>query len=201
MLDGAMRRLIDPPLDRLAAPLTKAGISANAVTLAGFAIGLLALPLLAAGAYGLALLAIVVNRAADGLDGAMARCAGASDWGGYLDIVCDFVFYGAVVFGFALAAADNYLPAAFLLLSFIGTGGSFLAFSALAGRRGLETKARGAKSLYYLGGLTEGTETIAFFVICCLLPSTFPVLAWIFAAACWITTLARILQARAMLRR
>jgi phosphatidylglycerophosphate synthase len=201
MLDGAMRRFIDPPLDRLAAPLAQAGIPANAVTLAGFAVGLLAVPLLAAGAYGLALLAIVVNRVSDGLDGAVARRSGPSDWGGYLDIVCDFVFYGAVIFGFALAEPDNAPSAAFLLLSFIGTGGSFLAFAAIAGRRGIETTARGAKSLYYLGGLTEGTETIAFFVVCCLFPDSFPVLSWIFAALCWITTLTRALHARAMLQR
>ena len=116
-----------------------------------------------------------------------------------LDIVCDFMFYGAVVFGFALAAPDNGLAAAFLLLAFIGTGGSFLAFAAMAARRKIETRSRGPKSLYYLGGLTEGTETIAFFVACCIFPGAFVPLAWIFAAACWITTATRVLSAWRML--
>ena len=169
------------------------------MTLGGFAVGLLALPLLAAGAYGGALMAILINRLADGLDGAIARRRGASDLGGYLDIVCDFMFYGAVVFGFALAAPDNGLAAAFLLLAFIGTGGSFLAFAAMAARRKIETRSRGPKSLYYLGGLTEGTETIAFFVACCIFPGAFAPLAWIFAAACWITTATRVLSAWRML--
>lgn len=200
MLDGPLRRFIDPPLDRLGVRLAKAGFSANVLTLGGFGVGLLALPLLAAGAYGSALFVILLNRFVDGLDGAVARARGASDWGGYLDIVCDFVFYGAAVFGFALAEGENRLPAAFLLLSFIGTGGSFLAFAALAARRGIETTARGTKSLYYLGGLTEGTETIAFFVACCLFPGSFPVLAWIFAAACWITTVSRVVTAGMLLR-
>ncbi len=151
MLDGTLRRFIDPPLDRLGLRLVRAGISANAMTLGGFAVGLLALPLLAAGVYGGALVAILINRLADGLDGAIARHRGASDLGGYLDIVCDFMFYGAVVFGFALAAPDNGLAAAFLLLAFIGTGGSFLAFAAMAARRKIETSSRGPKSLYYLG--------------------------------------------------
>jgi len=195
MLDGTLRRFIDPPLDRLGLRLVRAGISANAMTLGGFAVGLLALPLLAVGAYGVALVAILVNRLADGLDGAIARRRGASDLGGYLDIVCDFMFYGAVVFGFALAAPDNGLAAAFLLLAFIGTGGSFLAFAAMAARRKIETRLRGQKSLYYLGGLTEGTETIAFFVACCIFPGAFAPLAWIFAAACWVTTATRVLTA------
>jgi len=200
MLDGLLRRVIDPPLDRLGARLARAGFSANALTLGGFVIGLLALPLLSAGSYGLALLAILLNRLVDGLDGAVARARGTTDWGGYLDIVCDFVFYGTVVFGFALVDSENRLPAGFLLLSFIGTGGSFLAFAAIAARRGMETNARGAKSLYYLGGLTEGTETIAFFVACCLFPAVFPVLAWIFSAACWATTISRVVTAGMLLR-
>jgi len=199
MLDGTLRSFIEPPLDRLGRRLVRAGVSANAMTLGGFAIGLLALPLLAAGAYGGALVAILINRLADGLDGAIARRRGASDLGGYLDIVCDFMFYGAVVFGFALAAPDNGLAAAFLLLAFIGTGGSFLAFAAMAARRKIETRSRGPKSLYYLGGLTEGTETIAFFVTCCIFPGAFVPLAWIFAAACWITTATRVLSAWRML--
>ena len=200
MLDGALRRFIDPPLDAIARPLAEAGVSANGMTLGGFALGILVLPLLGSGAFNWALLAILGNRLADGLDGAIARRKGPSDFGAYLDIVCDFLFYGAVVFGFVLAAPENHLPGAFLLLSFIGTGSSFLAFAALAARRGLETSARGSKSLYYLGGLTEGSETIAFFVLCCLFPGAFGSLAWIFGALCWITTLTRVLAAWRALR-
>jgi phosphatidylglycerophosphate synthase len=146
------------------------------------------------------MLAILVNRLADGLDGAIARQRGPSDFGAYLDIVCDFVFYGAVVFGFILAAPENRLPGAFLLLTFIGTGGSFLAFAALAARRGLATSAQGSKSLYYLGGLTEGSETIGLFVLCCLFPRAFGILAWVFGAACCLTTLTRVLTAWQRLR-
>ena len=192
--------MIDPPLNAAGRRLAAAGVSANALTLGGFAIGLLAVPLLAAGAYGAALGAILINRLADGLDGAVARSAGASDLGGYLDIVCDFLFYAAVVFGFVLSAPANRLPGAFLLFAFIGTGSSFLAFATLAGRRGIETRARGAKSFYYLGGLTEGTETIALFAAACLFPAAFGPLAWIFGAACWLTTLARVLEAKRLLR-
>jgi phosphatidylglycerophosphate synthase len=200
MLDAALRRMIDPPLDRAGKQLAALGVSANAATLAGFAIGLAALPLLAIGAYGWALAAILANRLADGLDGAIARRRGPSELGGYLDILCDFLFYAAVVFGFVLAAPANRLPGAFLLFAFIGTGSSFLAFAVFAARLGLETRKQGRKSLYYLGGLTEGTETIALFVVLCLYPASFGWLAWLFGAACWATTGARIHEAWRRLR-
>lgn len=191
MLDASLRRLIDPPLDAAGRRLAGLGIGADAVTLGGFVIGLAALPLLATGHFGAALILILLNRVADGLDGAIARSRQPSERGGYLDILCDFLFYGAVVFGFALAAPENRLPAAFLLFSFIGTGSSFLAFAILAARHGWETSLRGRKSFYHLGGLTEGSETILLFVAICLFPAAFPPLAWIFGAACWLTTLGR----------
>ncbi len=53
--------------------------------------------------YWLALICIVLNRFGDGLDGALARMTRATDGGGFLDIVLDFIFYASVVLGFALA--------------------------------------------------------------------------------------------------
>ncbi len=196
MLDAYMRRIIDPPLDRIGRRLAAAGTSANAVTAVGFAVGLLAIPCVAVEWYGAALAAILVNRLADGLDGAVARHTALTDFGGYLDIVCDFIVYAGVAFGFALARPENAVPAAFLILSFVGTGTSFLAFAILAAKRGLASEVRGRKSLYYLGGLTEGTETIAVFVAFCLFPGAFALLAYVFGALCWLTTVTRVATAR-----
>ncbi len=194
MLDAAARRLIDRPLTALARPLAALGLGPNALTLAGFLVGLLALPLLAIEAYAAALVCILLNRLADGLDGPLARLRGrASDLGGFLDIVCDFIFYSAVIFGFALGRPDTALAAAFLIFSFVGTGSAFLAYAIVAAKRGLSTSLRGRKSLYYLGGLTEGSETFALLVVICLVPDWFAWLAWGFGAACWITTAGRVL--------
>ncbi len=195
MFDAALRRLIDPPLDAAGRRLAASGVSANAMTVGGFAVGLLAIPALAAGRSDLALLAILANRLADGLDGAIARSAGPTDLGGYLDIVLDFVFYSAVAFGVALGRPDHAVWAAFLVFSFVGTGSSFLAYAIVAAKRGATTAARGRKSIYYLGGLTEGGETILAFLLVCLLPDAFPWIAGIFGAMCWITTASRIWQA------
>jgi phosphatidylglycerophosphate synthase len=193
MLDARLRRLIDPPLERLAGPLAARGLSANAVTLIGFALGLCAMAAIALQLYLLGLGLLLLNRLCDGLDGALARRRGLSDLGGFLDIVLDFIVYSGVPFAFALAdPVRNGLPAAFLIFSFVGTGTSFLAFAIMAAKRGLATDLRGRKSLYYLGGLTEGTETLLAFVLACLLPGWFPAVAYVFGGLCWLTTATRI---------
>lgn len=180
-------------MEYLARLLTDSGWTANQVTVAGFVIGLAAIPAIAFEAYLLGLVLILLNRLADGLDGAVARATKLTDRGGFLDITLDFIFYSSIPFAFALADPfANALAAAFLIFSFIGTGCSFLAYAIMAEKRGLSTDIRGRKSLYYLGGLTEGTETILLFVLACLFPVWFPVLATIFGALCWVTTATRI---------
>jgi len=172
--------------------LAARGVSADAISLAGFGIGLAAVPLLAASAYLPALACIVLNRLLDGLDGAVARLNGPTDRGAFLDIALDFFFYGAVPVGFALAdPGTNALPAAFLLLSFIGTGSSFLAFAAISHKRGQALKPFPGKGIQFVGGLTEGAETIAIFAAMCMFPSAFPVLAYVFAAMALVTTATR----------
>lgn len=201
MLDARIRRLIDPPLARLAGLLAATPVTANAVTMGGFALGVAAMAAVAGSFYLTGLVLLLANRLADGLDGAVARQRGPTDLGGFLDIVLDFIVYSGVVMAFALAdPVRNALPAAFLVFSFTGTGSSFLAFAVMAAKRGIETDIRGRKSLYYLGGLTEGTETIVLFVLCCLFPGAFPVLAAVFGCMCWLTTLGRVLAAWRLLR-
>ncbi|MCW5732383.1 MAG: CDP-alcohol phosphatidyltransferase family protein [Alphaproteobacteria bacterium] len=199
MLDPLLRRLLAPTLDRAGGHLAALGIGADAMTWAGFALGLGAIPAIATGHYLTGLALFMGNRLFDGLDGALARRRSASDLGGYLDIVCDFIVYAGFVAGFALARPDNALPAAILLFGFMGTGSTFLAFAIFAAKRGLATTRRGPKALYYLGGLTEGTETILFFAAFCLFPTAFPTLAFVFAALCLLTVVSRMASAIRML--
>ena len=182
------RRLIRP----LAGRLHARSVGADSITLAGFALGLLGILAAAYGLYWLALAGLVANRLADGLDGEVARLAGPTDRGAFLDIALDFLFYALFPLGFAIAdPGANALPAAVLVASFVGTGSSFLAFSIIAERRGITSEDYPSKGIFYLGGLTEGAETIGLFVLICLLPGLFPVLALVFAAACFVTTLTR----------
>ncbi len=141
----------------------------------------------------MALFLILANRICDGLDGALARIQGITDAGGFLDVSLDFVFYSLIPFGFVLAAPDqNAIAGAFLIFSFVGTGTSFLAFAIMAGKRNIDNPVYKHKSLYYMSGLTEGTETIGCFVAFCLFPQHFAIIAYVFGAACWFTTFTRI---------
>lgn len=202
MFDSRLRPLIDPPLNAAGKRLARTGISANAVTVSGFIFGMAAAVLIALGAPLAGLVFVLLNRLADGLDGAVARVNGKTDLGGYLDITLDFFFYGAVPFAFAVFdPSKNALAAAALLLSFYANGASFLAFAIMAEKHGLETDRQGSKSLYYLGGLAEGAETIALFILMCLWPSGFVLLAWAFAAVCIVSAGARVLIGVRTLRR
>lgn len=193
MLDRWTLTAVKPLLKRSAATCNRLGLSANQITLAGFLVGMTSLPLLALELYSWAFIAIVLNRLADGIDGELARLQGATDAGAYLDIALDFVFYATVIAGFALAdSGNNALAAAFLLLGFMGTGCSFLAFAIMAERRGLQKMNYPGKGFYYLGGITEGTETIAFLLLMCLFPGIFAPLAWVFFALCALTTMTRV---------
>lgn len=195
MLDARLRPLIDPPLNTIGQRLASLGIEANAVTLTGAVLGVAAGLTIASGQFGLGLALILANRLLDGLDGAVARATRLTDFGGYLDIVGDFVFYVSIPVGFAFAAPQNQVPALVLLASFTLTGTSFLAFATMAAKRGLETDAHGRKSFFYNTGLAEGTETILAFVAMTLYPQQFPVLALSFAALCVLTVLQRTLIA------
>ncbi|MDX1822523.1 MAG: CDP-alcohol phosphatidyltransferase family protein [Paracoccaceae bacterium] len=184
----AQRRALNP----LARALHRRGVTADRISLTGFAVGIMAVPALALGWFWVALALILANRLADGLDGAVARLSAPTDRGAFLDIALDFVFYAVIPLGFALAdPAANALPAAVLIAAFVGTGSSFLAFAVIAAKRGLQAEDYPTKGIFYLGGLTEGAETIALFIAMCLFPSLFPVLAYGFAAACALTTLTR----------
>ena len=201
MIDSWMVRQIQPTLNQFAFELVPSWVKANAVTLIGFLIGLLALPLLREQSFHLALAVILINRFLDGLDGAVARRDGISDLGGFLDISCDFIFYSAVVFGFALAdPGRNALAASFLVFSFIGTGSSFLAYAVMVSKRDLNSKKYGKKGFFYLSGLTEGFETIVFMVFICLVPDLFLETAIFFGILCWLTTFGRFTIAVQSLR-
>ncbi|MGO2364629.1 MAG: CDP-alcohol phosphatidyltransferase family protein, partial [Psychrobacter sp.] len=186
--------VIKPMLNTVVAVLHKRGITPDQLTMLGFLIGMLALPLIAFEFWYGALAAIAVNRVFDGLDGALARYAKqSSSAGGYLDITLDFLFYAAIPLGFILANPEqNAIAGAILLATFIGTGSSFLAFAIAAEKFNLDKPQFKYKSFYYLNGLTEGTETIAIFVAFCLWPQHFAVLASIFATACAVTVFTRI---------
>jgi phosphatidylglycerophosphate synthase len=201
VLDRHLRPLIDPPLGRMGRHLARAGIHADWVTLAGLLLGLAAAVAIAFQMFLLGLALVALSRLADGLDGAVARARGVSDFGGYLDIVSDFVFYAAIPLAFVwLDPATNGWAGALLLASFCVNGATFLGFAVLAEKRQMRSGVQGVKSLYYSAGLLEGSETIAFFLAICLFPGAFVPLATVFAILCLYTAGARVLLAMRLFR-
>ena len=194
MLDRAALALLKPALERIARGLVRAGIGADGITLFGFALGLAAAAAITLGHFMAGLALLLASRLMDGLDGAVARLTQPTDRGAFLDITLDFLFYASIPLAFALAdPVANALPAAVLLAAFMGTGSSFLAFAVLAERRGLKSKDYPQKGLYYLGGLTEASETLICFVLMCLWPQQFAWWAYGFAVLCVLTIAMRLL--------
>ncbi len=193
MIDRWALVLLRPGLEAGARGLVRAGVGADAVTWAGFALGLAAAACIAQEAYVVGLGLMLFSRLLDGLDGAVARLTQPTDRGAFLDITLDFLFYASIPLAFAWAdPGRNALAAATLLAAFVGTGSTFLAFAVLAQRRGLTSAAYPQKGLYYLGGLTEATETLLVFAAMCVWPQAFPTLAFVFAGLCGLTVLTRL---------
>jgi phosphatidylglycerophosphate synthase len=202
MLDRAANAALMPLFQVIARGLVRAGIGADAVTLAGFGIGVAAAVAIALQSHSLGLVLLLASRLADGLDGPVARLTQPTDRGAYLDICLDFLFYASIPLAFAIAnPAANALPAAVLLAAFIGTGSSFLAFAVLAQKRGIASSDYPNKGLYYLGGLTEATETLICFGLMCVWPDKFAWWAYGFAALCALTIATRIIGGARMLSR
>ena len=201
MLDRQATALIKPAIDGIAKRLAAVGINATQITLLAFALGMAAAALIATRHFTAGLVLILASRLCDALDGAVARQTQATDAGGFLDIALDFLFYASIPLAFAIAYPKaNALPAAVLLAAFMGTASSFLAYAALAAKRGLASLAYPDKSFYFLGGLTEATETLAVFVAMCLWPRYFSVLAYGFAALCCVTIYMRVYEGWRSLR-
>jgi phosphatidylglycerophosphate synthase len=192
MFDRYILAIVKPMIDRTARRLHKRGDTANSISFAGFGMGICSAIMIAKGAFVLAIPMLLINRYFDGLDGAVARLSKPSDRGAFVDIILDFLFYASIPLAFAFYdPAHNALAAAVLLAAFIGTGVSFLAYAILAAKRGETSTAYPSKGFYYLGGLTEGFETVLCFLAMCIWPHHFAVFAYIYAAMCCVTTLTR----------
>lgn len=195
MFDAHLRPVIDPPLRQLAKLCLAAGLRANHLTAIGFIFGLLAGLCIITGYNYLAFGFFCLNRLCDGLDGALARLTKPTDAGGFLDIVADFLFYALIPFAFGVAFVETRLAALFLIFSFVGAGTSFLAYAIIAAKRGVSADNADLahkRSFFYIGGLTEGSETILFLGLVILWPAAFVPAAFIFGSLCWLTTATRV---------
>ncbi len=185
-----MRVRTAPVLDRAARGLSGAGVRAGALTGAGLVVGVAACAAVATKRWDVALALWLLNRGFDGLDGAVARRTGASELGGLLDFVADFVVYSGFIVGVAIAEPDARLACVVLLASYLVNNVALLSFSSLVERLGLSFGDE--RSLRLTAGLAEGTETIVVYVLFCVFPNAAAEIAWVFAGMVAVTAAQRV---------
>ena len=193
-----MRNLLSPQLATGGARLAAWGVPPLALTLLGWGYGVGACVAAGFGAWTIALVLWLTNRLADGLDGPVARAGAPSDLGGFLDIVSDFSIYGGFLVGVAIAVPSARLAALVLLATYYISGTAFLALSSLLERR--RQTLGDERSLRFVGGLAEGTETVLAYVALCLFAGRAALICWTFAAMVAITALQRVVLAVRVLR-
>ncbi len=186
MIDALARNKITPFLDRLAPRVAQSGLTANRLTLLALGFGLAACFFAAMAIYPLAFVFFAVSRFIDGMDGAVARAAGETNLGSFMDFFCDFAVFAAFPFFFILGAPEHSMSAVILLFSYVMMMNAYLLHHLFALRTGATEGA--------VGGIVENTEMIVFVLLCCLLPIGFSAFAIFFALMCLATAALRTLK-------
>jgi phosphatidylglycerophosphate synthase len=188
MFDNYMRRVKESTFTPLARPV--AMLPPWAFSVFGLLVGLTAALALWREMYLAGLLLWLLNRICDGLDGTVARLQGnESDFGGYLDIIFDFVIYAAIPIGLALGAADGgatdpvLLALIILLSAYYVNGASWMYLAAILEKRRHEDHGR-LTSVTMPAGIIGGTETIIFYCAFILFPGF---LVWLFGLMSLLT--------------
>ncbi|MGA9794142.1 MAG: CDP-alcohol phosphatidyltransferase family protein [Rhizomicrobium sp.] len=199
MFQAQLRKMSAPALRLPAAHMSRLGAHANLITVVGFVVGLGAIPAIATHHYWLGLALIVLNRVCDALDGAVARQNRASPLGQFLDMTLDLIFFAGLPFAFALADPARGLAATFFMFGILASGASGLAFTVVAQEQGAKVVARGYTALGGLARLMEDEELFVAFILACIAPQWFSVVAYIVGVLCFMTAGARIAFAAARL--
>ncbi len=180
MFDDVLRALKDRLLHPVALAVGRV-VSPNVLTWLAAVVGVGAAVAAAQRHYSLALVCWLANRVLDGLDGSVARATGQqTDFGGYLDIVLDFVVYAAVPLGLVHGSGDRAVAVAGVALvgSFLVNGASWMYLAAILERRGQGVASTGERtSVTMPPGVVAGAETVVFFTLFLLFPAH---LVWLF---------------------
>ena len=178
MFDKKMRTFKDAVFEPIAMPLQM--IPPWYFSVMGLLVGVAAAIALWQQAYALGFLLWFLNRIFDALDGGVARTHGSqSDFGGYLDIVFDFVVYAIIPVGLALGQGGTAvtLSLIFLLSTYYVNGASWMYLAAILEKRKLGHADR-LTTITMPAGIIGGTETIIFYTAFIFFPS---LLAWLFS--------------------
>lgn len=194
MVDAKLRESLESAFTYLGKAVDRPHISPDRITYGGLVFGVGGAISAWEHLWILALFLWLSSRIADGIDGALARRrlvrgTGKSPAGGYLDIMSDFVVYGSFVVGVAHGSGQSYLPFLFVLLAYYLNGTSFLAFSSIGEKEGIRID--DGRSLSFVFGLAEATETIVVHSLWCLFPHSAAQIASVWAAIVFLSAFLR----------
>ena len=201
MFDHLLRGL----KDRLLMPLAMLfrGVAPNVLTLTAFVFGITAAIAAWQGVWLASLLLWALNRITDGLDGTVARVAERqTDFGGYLDILLDFIVYAAIPVAFAIQSADRNVLVwtAVLEATFFVNACSWMYLSAVLEKRASGARATGELTTVTMPpALVAGFETVVFFALFYLFPTHLVTLFGTMSVLVGINVIQRLLWARNVL--
>ena len=201
MFDHLLRGL----KDRLLMPLAMLfrGVAPNVLTLTAFVFGITAAIAAWQGVWLAGLLLWALNRITDGLDGTVARVAERqTDFGGYLDILLDFIVYAAIPVAFAIQSADRNVLVwtAVLEATFFVNACSWMYLSAVLEKRASGARATGELTTVTMPpALVAGFETVVFFALFYLFPTHLVTLFGTMSVLVGINVIQRLVWARKVL--
>lgn len=174
MFDDFLRALKDrffEPITRAIGPVP----GPDWITVIAFVFGIAAAAAASQRNMGAALVLWLINRFFDGLDGTAARVHGLqTDFGGYLDILLDFVVYAAVPVGLSIAYPSRAVALSALVLmgSYFVNAASWMYLAAVLEKRAAGAGARGELTTVTMQpAIIAGTETVIFFTLFLVFPS------------------------------
>ena len=186
--------------DRVGEPIARRlkFLSPNTASLLGVLIALASAFLASRQIYFWGLAFWLLSRALDGLDGLLARLHNKqTDFGGYLDIILDFVAYAAVPLGFGLGAASQnvYLVLAILLSSFYVNSASWMYLAAILEKRAARDPETNT-TIVMPAGLVGALESITIYSLFFVLPQHIFWLFIILSALFFLTVIQRLIWAK-----
>lgn len=196
MFDSYLRRFKDQAGTPLARHMSR--VSPMAISVSALVVGLLATYAAFKGQYLFAFGLWILNRILDGLDGLIARLHNRqSDFGGYVDILTDYIVYAALPIGLVAGSpsSEHYLALIFMLAVFYVNSASWMYLAAILEKRAThdpETQT----TIVMPAGVIGGFETIVAYGIFLFFPVYTTVLFSIFAILVFITILQRLIWAK-----
>lgn len=193
MKDEVLRLQKDRVLEPVARTLF-GNVSPNLISILALLPGLVSVAAIVQGEWVWGIGFWFLNRILDGLDGVVARIHDKkSDFGGYLDLLLDYVIYLGIPIAFVVNAPtpQHIWSLIALLASFQINSLSWTLLGSLLEKRQLADSTR-LTSIAMPTGLIEGGETVLFYTLFYLLPGYIPWLFGVMAGLVFVTAGQRV---------